>query len=196
MKHISKADALFSRPDGLPIGWFESSDVAFYRHIYSLVPDGGHTAEIGIYRGRSICSVADLILAKHLHVFCIDTFGPLLADHDEMGYERFLMTAEEYGIAKNITISKGDSLWAARGTANRSLDFAFIDADHSAQSVTADINAWLPKIRIGGWLGGHDYSPSDPGVKVAVHRASFDNLQIKPPSTIWLTQVREAKAVA
>jgi predicted O-methyltransferase YrrM len=36
-------------------------------------------------------------------------------------------------------------------------DFVFLDADHSYEGCKADIAAWAPKIKPGGWLGGHDY---------------------------------------
>lgn len=49
------------------------------------------------------------------------------------------------------------------------LDFVYIDADHSYQGCLQDIMAWLPKVREGGIIGGHDYnSSSHPAVTVAV----------------------------
>ena len=38
-------------------------------------------------------------------------------------------------------------------------DLVFIDGDHSYDAVTEDIKAWLPKVRNGGILCGHDYEP-------------------------------------
>ncbi len=37
-------------------------------------------------------------------------------------------------------------------------DFVYIDADHSYEAVKADIEAWWPKVRMGGVLAGHDYT--------------------------------------
>jgi hypothetical protein len=37
-------------------------------------------------------------------------------------------------------------------------DFVFIDADHSYNAVKQDITDWLPKVKPGGWLCGHDYA--------------------------------------
>ncbi|MBM3838681.1 MAG: tetratricopeptide repeat protein [Verrucomicrobia bacterium] len=38
-----------------------------------------------------------------------------------------------------------------------SLDFCYVDADHSYEAVREDIQLWHPKVKPGGILGGHDY---------------------------------------
>ena len=38
-----------------------------------------------------------------------------------------------------------------------SLDFGFIDADHRYEFAKEDIELWLPKVKDGGILAGHDY---------------------------------------
>jgi len=44
------------------------------------------------------------------------------------------------------------------------LDHAYIDGNHSYVSVLADMDAWWPKIRLGGLMGGHDfYNATDGG---------------------------------
>jgi hypothetical protein len=43
----------------------------------------------------------------------------------------------------------------------------FIDADHTYESITSDIQSWLPKVKVGGIISGHDYN--HPPVKQAVH---------------------------
>jgi len=39
-----------------------------------------------------------------------------------------------------------------------SLDFVFIDGDHTFEAVRGDIQLWLPKLRAGGLLIGDDWS--------------------------------------
>ena len=46
-------------------------------------------------------------------------------------------------------------------------DLIYIDADHALASVLADLRAWKPKLRKGGWLCGHDWG-NEPGVAPAV----------------------------
>lgn len=36
-------------------------------------------------------------------------------------------------------------------------DFVFIDGDHLYESVKTDIKVWLPKVKPGGIMAGHDY---------------------------------------
>jgi hypothetical protein len=40
---------------------------------------------------------------------------------------------------------------------DESLDFVYIDGDHRYKGVKADIELWYPKVRKGGFFGGHDY---------------------------------------
>ena len=40
-----------------------------------------------------------------------------------------------------------------------SLDFAYIDSDHTLRGITLDLFKILPKVRPGGWIGGDDFVP-------------------------------------
>jgi predicted O-methyltransferase YrrM len=60
---------------------------------------------------------------------------------------------------------------AAKLDGHVAYDFVFIDADHSYEGCKADIEAWWPLVKKGGWICGHDYAnPGFPefGVKQAV----------------------------
>jgi hypothetical protein len=59
---------------------------------------------------------------------------------------------------------------ASQLVADGTLDFVYIDAVHTFRHVCRDIELWVPKVRAGGLIGGHDYSPEDwPGVVRAVN---------------------------
>lgn len=70
----------------------------------------------------------------------------------------------------------GNVLWMATEEAAPKVqdewaDFVFIDAGHSYHAAKADIAAWRPKVKPGGFLMGHDYHPKFPGVIRAVDEA-------------------------
>lgn len=54
-------------------------------------------------------------------------------------------------------VIKGLSVEAAQQIPPNSLDFVYLDADHSYKGVMEDLRAWATKVRPGGAIGGHDY---------------------------------------
>ncbi len=78
----------------------------------------------------------------------------------------------------------------------RNCAVVFIDASHDYDSVKADIKAWLPKVRPGGLLAGHDRN--EPGV----HAALLDlqlllNTAVQyAPGSIWYVRIPEPDADA
>lgn len=59
------------------------------------------------------------------------------------------------------------------------LDFVYIDGDHSYQGIRDDLAAWFPKVRVGGIIAGHDYGqPAFPGVR-AVADAFFQRFGLE-----------------
>jgi predicted O-methyltransferase YrrM len=80
-----------------------------------------------------------------------------------------------------------DSIEASKQYEDESLDFVFIDASHEYEFVKADILTWLPKVKKGGWIGGHDFTPNDPptnGVDTAVKEIFGDDYGVDHVS--WL----------
>jgi len=67
-------------------------------------------------------------------------------------------------------------------------DMIFIDADHSYEACKADIEAYLPLLRKGGVLCGHDVG-SFPSVTQAVEEA-FPNAWVLP-DFIWLWREKQ-----
>lgn len=60
--------------------------------------------------------------------------------------------------SKSVLI-KDTGVNAASQFEDNTLDFVYIDGDHTYEFVSGDIAAWWPKIRSGGILSGHDYIP-------------------------------------
>jgi hypothetical protein len=121
-------------------------------------------AEIGVLRGKTLFKLLDS--CQNLTMFGIDQWKHL-PESDADGaetYQKFdmdelrhsvLERAKEY--RERCTILVGDSVEQADFVADGSLDFVFIDAAHVEDRVRADIAAWAPKVRVGGFITGHDH---------------------------------------
>ena len=58
-----------------------------------------------------------------------------------------------------IIIDRSDN--ASKQFDKESIDFVFIDGDHSYESVKTDINCWTPIVQEDGLIMGHDYNWGD-----------------------------------
>ena len=102
-------------------------------------------------------------------------------------YPLFCKNMEEAGVLDAVRPLKMSSQAAAALFADGTLDFVFIDADHSIESVQADIACWRPKIKSGGTLAGHDWNTYG-SVQQAV-RAMLDN-DFTVEGNCWIHQQR------
>jgi hypothetical protein len=68
----------------------------------------------------------------------------------------------------NVVFLRGLSVDMAQKVPDGSLDLVHLDGDHSYEGVAGDLVAWLPKLRAGGIMSGHDYLNTDYGVMRAV----------------------------
>lgn len=71
------------------------------------------------------------------------------------------------------------SVEASLQFADHQLDWVYIDGAHDFRNVWSDLNAWWPKVKPGGFFGGHDYLDRiDRGwcchVESAVHTWCYD----------------------
>ena len=136
-------------------------------------PNGSCFIEVGTYLGRSICSLGEVVRqsGKEITIVGIDTCrgsgieGPRQKDYHFATVDKYGGTFAgalhknilNCGYADMISLIISDSETASKFFSNFSIDWVHLDARHDYVSVKADINAWLPKIKPGGWLSGDDY---------------------------------------
>lgn len=154
--------------------WFTYPNL--YSRFVSLLPTGSRMVEVGVWKGKSVAYLAVEIInsGKDIKVDAVDTW---LGTPDEQYHQDdpFVKTDTLYplfltnispvsSVVKPIRMASTE---AANLYEDNSLDVVFIDAGHTYADVKADIIAWLPKVKKGGYLAGHDYSWAPP-VKKAV----------------------------
>jgi hypothetical protein len=81
-------------------------------------------------------------------------YGDMIKDWDGC-YKYCLNKLAKF--SDRIDIRRTTSLDASLQMEDRSLDFAYIDANHMSPFIDEDISLWYPKVKSGGIFGGHDY---------------------------------------
>jgi predicted O-methyltransferase YrrM len=156
--------------------------------------------EVGVWKGHSISYLADKLRNTECEIFAVDLFDKTYRyDNPEYKHLKDQVPHIKDIYNKNLTLSstrdmikdiQGLSWVCAEEFDDYSLDFVFIDADHTYESVLKDIYAWYTKVRTGGILSGHDYS-SWSGVKMAVDKFTKENdykLQ-KFKGDVWFIEI-------
>lgn len=178
-------------PSALPEGYFSDQDISIYRNLVSHLPDNGIMAELGCWKGKSLCSIADIIIKKNLTVLAVDTwegtdnlFETFLAEEAKIKNIRdiFSDNMRKFGILNNVKLMQMDTLEAAKLVGKNSLDFVFVDADHRYECVKNDIHAWMPLLKTDKVIAGHDASWNT--VQTAVCEA-FNNTGIYMVADLW-----------
>ena len=76
----------------------------------------------------------------------------------------------------------------AAGNLEGFADFVYLDANHSYEAVKQDLASWLPRIRPGGIIAGHDFSLEFPGVRQAVEELAHQlklHVTVEQASVWW-----------
>lgn len=174
-------------------GWFDSEFAKVYSDAVASVPDGGTIVELGCWKGKSLSYllVEAANSGKNLRIVGVDHFrgsaGEPRLQHEAQCIDLYTVCKTNCGrINYPFELIRDESPLAAQRFANGSLDLVFIDASHTQECVSADIKAWLPKVKPGGAIAGHDFGMH--GVKSAVQAAFKDIVSVQ---TCWLHRVPE-----
>lgn len=150
-------------------------------------------AELGVWYGETFKYLVNN--CPSLTLFGVDLYeqqpendGPQKYYPGEDGHkwehEKYYADIQKFCETSNgrAKIYKGKTTDAAKLIADESLDFVFIDADHSFMGVDEDITHWAPKVKKDGYIIGHDIHW--PTVKSAVEK-HFGNEYQKSEDFIW-----------
>mgnify|MGYP001581135190 CR=1 FL=1 len=115
-------------------------------------------AEIGVYKGEFTKKFLDLGMKMYAIDPWMEYNGTGRAFHEQetidVVYEEAKTRLSPY---PDCTILRKTSMDALSDVPDESLDFVYIDGDHSYIHITEDLYWWAKKVRKGGVVSGHDY---------------------------------------
>ena len=127
--------------------------------------------ELGTFLGASAIAMARVAKTWGGVVYCVDTWtGRPKLTKTKLPYKLYFCAANLViaDVAPWIRLIPATTLQAAAAWTGPPIDLLYVDADHSYEGCLADLMAWTPHVRPGGWLVGDDYNhPTCPGVKRA-----------------------------
>lgn len=149
----------------------------FLVKVKAYLPQDPICVEIGVYRGDFAKKIYDTLNPYKLHL--IDPWA-IGSDKNSTApqYEGILnglntaySDSNDLILVKNllkdglsdrrIILHRGFSYDEVNNFSDKYFDFVYIDATHLYESVKADLNMFLPKLKNGGIIGGHDYIEHD-----------------------------------
>lgn len=146
-------------------------------------------AEIGTDNGRYTKWI--FIKNKGVKIYCVDpylAYDDYVESHNreqeeiDQHFERAKQRLAEF----NVEFIRKTSMEAVKDFEDNSLDFVFIDGNHTFQYVVNDIAEWEKKVKIGGIVSGHDYWRSFDSKKPLYVET------LNPIDKIKLVQVKDA----
>jgi len=166
-----------------------------YSLIYYYFKPDFKIVEVGSFQG-----VSTMLFSKFVNtVYSVDCYDYKVPDTGRIpSHDQLFIDAEDIFIQrtkdiKNIVKIKKSSLEASKEFPNKSLDAVYIDAEHDEESVRSDIKAWLPKIKFGGYLCGHDFYLSH--IQKILNEEGFQKITRSSDSS-WLVQIPTVSLVA
>jgi len=138
-----------------------------YPTVYKIIVDrcrlNGKILELGAWKGRSSFFLVTEAKNKSsdIEVHIVDSWSDVsdwwklsTLENGEDVFAKFKINMSS--LTGFYKCHRMDSCEASKLFEDGSLDGVFIDADHSYEAVKRDIQLWLPKIKRGGTLAGHD----------------------------------------
>lgn len=132
------------------VNWFDFSN------FYEMIAKKNYSdfVEVGVWKGHSLVYLGKLLNNKKVNITAVDLWeetykyesGPF-KEHKKHVLEIFRTNVKRANLNNEIKEIKELSWEASTHFNDSSVDFVFIDADHSYDSVVKDINSWLPKIK-------------------------------------------------
>lgn len=188
-------------------GWFDFADL--YGEMVQRAKPGAQFVETGVYLGKSAAFMAveiansgkpiafdiyDTFDGVPLEFWQVDppaemfTYGDQEALRDDHGVLETAVRANLAPVADYVRIHRADAIAAASRHEDGSLDFVFLDDDHTTPHLLAEMEAWWPKVKPGGAMAGHDIDWKSVGDAVTRWTTRHGRLAESASQRCWIIE--------
>ena len=141
--------------------------------LKDLIKELGDTSNMRMVEIGSFIGESTVIFADHFkEVIAIDPFLSGYHEQDPTSrfdfnevYQEYLSNISNHKNIKTITLTSDDAIDILK---DELFDFIYIDGLHTYEGVLTDIKNYLPLVKPGGVIGGHDLGPTWTGIEKAV----------------------------
>jgi hypothetical protein len=138
-------------------------------------------AEVGVYEGDFAAFMLERCESV-IRYYLIDPWRHLddwnkPMNQDDQIFERFFQAAKaktDFAGTRRVFL-RGKTTEVIDQIADGELDFAYIDGDHTLRGITVDLIRVYPKVRMGGFIGGDDFSRT-----MWQHKTNFEPTLVFP----------------
>lgn len=131
--------------------------------LLNELPKNMVIAELGVFEGEFSKHIFNICSPSRLYL--IDLFSGIFGSGDKDGKnyhhvnldEEMIKISDYFKNNPEVEVMKLSTVDFLNSIQDESLDMVYIDADHSYQSVLTDLNLSYNKVKLGGFICGHDY---------------------------------------
>jgi len=150
-----------------------------------------HVAEVGVGKGEFAAAILSACTSVATY-YMLDPWRHL-NDWNKPANVSSAAFAEIYAEAMSRTefaaarrrVLRGTTLEVIDNIGDQTLDFAYIDGDHTLKGVATDLIAIRPKMRAGGFVAGDDFYPS-----IWQHGTAFEPTLVFPLAVHFALSIR------
>lgn len=138
--------------------------------MYQAFPKNGIGAEIGVALGGNARNLYLASMPTEFHLIdCWEVqYGEFEVDHNNLvnHRQRLDIVKAIFENVAGVKVHVSYSVPAAKKFDDEYFDWIYVDANHMRTGFLEDVNAWWPKIKVGGIMAGHDYIMEEPSIQV------------------------------
>ena len=151
--------------------------------------------EVGVRRGTNAINICKILSPRFLYL--VDPYEPHLENDAELVNEWYLRAKGEISKFPNVFTAfiKDRSHVASLRFVRESIDFVYIDGLHDYKNIQSDLEDWVPKVKSGGIVAGHDYDNCEVCLAVREYITTHNTAEYvyvtfeeQAPSFFWVKQ--------